>query len=273
MASIAVLITVHNRCQTTLTGLTHLMAQELPAGDTMQVFLVDDGSTDGTSQAIRQQFPQVRLLPGSGQLYWGGGMRLAFATALQEGFDYYLWLNDDAFLYPGALQRLLACSKQLGPKAVVVGATWDPQAGEMLSSGCVGDRKRGFGVLKPQLPGKSPTRVLTMGGNCVLIPAQVAQTVGNISEAFTHGFGDLDYGFRVNRAGFSVWVCPGFAADCRQNGVWGYFDPKAPLVTRLKQRASLKGYPPREYWIYCRRHMGSLWFLYWIKPYLRAVLG
>ena len=270
MPSIAVLITVHNRRQTTLAGLSCLLAQELPPGYSMEVIPVDDGSTDGTSEAIRQQFPQVRLLQGSGQLYWGGGMRMAFGTALQQGFDYYLWLNDDAFMYPGALQRLLACSEQLGTEAVVVGATWDPQSGQMLTSGCVVDRKRGFRILKPQLPGETPVRVLTMAGNCVMIPDKVARAVGNIDEAFPHGMGDLDYGLRATRAGFSVWVCPGFVADCSLNGVWGLFDPKAPLLTRLKQRASLKGYPPVPSLIYCRRHHGLFWFLYWIKPYWRV---
>jgi GT2 family glycosyltransferase len=268
--SIAVLITVHNRRQITLTGLSCLFAQELPPGYSMEVILVDDGSTDGTSEAIRQQFPQVRLLQGSGQLYWGGGMRMAFGTALQQGFDYYLWLNDDAFLYSGALQRLLACSEQLGPEAVVVGATWDPQSGQMLTSGCVVARKRFFRVLKPQLPGEQPIKVATMAGNCVLIPDKVARSVGNIDAAFPHGLGDLDYGWRVTKGGFSVWVCPGFVADCSRPTVWGQFDPKAPLLTRLKQRASLKGYPPVPSLIYCRRHYGLFWLLYWIKPYWRV---
>lgn len=272
MPSLAVLITVHNRRQITLTGLTCLMSQELPPGYAMEVILVDDGSTDGTSEAIRQQFPQVRLLQGSGQLYWGGGMRMAFAAALQQGFDHYLWLNDDAFLYPGALRRLLACSEQLGPQAVVVGATWDPQAQMMLTGGCVVARKRGFRNLRPQLPGEQPTKVLTMAGNCVLIPDNVARAVGNIDQAFPHGMGDLDYGLRATKKGFSVWLCPGFVADCSLNGVWGQFDPRAPLLTRLKQRASLKGYPPGPTWIYCRRHLGIFWFLHWIKPYLRVFL-
>lgn len=271
MPSIAVLITVHNRRQITLTGLACLIAQELPPGYSMEVILVDDGSTDGTSEAIRQQFPQVRLLEGSGQLYWGGGMRMAFAAALQQGFDYYLWLNDDAFLYPGALQRLLACSDQLGSTSIVAGATWDPQAQQLLSSGCVAARKRGFRIFRPQQPGETPIKVLTMAGNCVLIPDRVARSVGNIDPAFPHGMGDLDYGLRVTKRGFSVWLCPGFVADCRLNGLWGQYDPSAPLLTRLRQRASLKGYPPVPTLIYCLRHHRFFWFPYWIKPYLRVL--
>ncbi len=98
MPRIAVLITSHNRREMTLACLDALVANRLPSAVTLAVILVDDGSMDGTPEAVRQRFPDVEVLPGTGRLYWNGGMRRAFGHALAAGFDAYLWLNDDTFL-------------------------------------------------------------------------------------------------------------------------------------------------------------------------------
>jgi GT2 family glycosyltransferase len=77
---------------------------------------VDDGSTDDTATAVSQRFPQVKILQGTGSLFWNGGMRIAFAQALQHDYDYYLWLNDDTVLYPNALETLLTTAQTLQSK-------------------------------------------------------------------------------------------------------------------------------------------------------------
>ena len=56
MKSIAVLLTCFNRRSLTITSLQHLFLNKLPSNYSMSVFLVDDGSTDGTSLAIKENF-------------------------------------------------------------------------------------------------------------------------------------------------------------------------------------------------------------------------
>lgn len=98
--SIAVLLTVFNRREKTLHALQNLFAQQLPADVALEVFLVNDGCTDGTPEAIAQQFPQVQIITSPGNLYWNRGMHLAWETAAQtKEYDFYLWLNDDTFMY------------------------------------------------------------------------------------------------------------------------------------------------------------------------------
>ncbi len=72
------------------------------------MYLVDDGSGDGTTPAVHAEFPEVRVIAGTGHLYWSGGMRVAQQAAVLSDPDYLLWLNDDVELEPEALATLLA---------------------------------------------------------------------------------------------------------------------------------------------------------------------
>ena len=56
---IAVLLTCHNRREKTLSCLKNLLEQNLEDID-LSVYLVDDGSSDGTSDAIKEHFPEVQ---------------------------------------------------------------------------------------------------------------------------------------------------------------------------------------------------------------------
>jgi GT2 family glycosyltransferase len=273
-SSIAVLMTCHNRRDITLTCLANLAEQSLP----LTVYLVDDGSIDGTTEAVQAKYPEVKLLPGNGNLFWVGGMRLAFATAMQSGHDYYLWLNDDTHIQPDALQILLTHHQHLVaegmPETIVVGSTQDPSTGKPTYGGAI--RTKAWYSNKFEFV--EPTNQLqpcdTFFGNCVLIPQAVAQKVGNIDSAFIHTLGDLDYGLRAQKAGCSVWAAPGYIATCSQNTVSGsWADTQLSLIQRLRKAIQIKGFPIKPWTTFNQRHAGPLWFLYWCLPYIRAVVG
>jgi len=272
---IAVLMTCHNRRSKTLACLDALMKQTSIDGIRVQVYLVDDGCTDGTGEAVREQYPQVNVLQGNGRLYWCGGMRAAFAEAMKGDYDYYLWLNDDTHLYPHAVYILLETSRKVqelnGRDSIIVGAVCDPDTGQPTYGGAVRLSKwRPLG-LKPVEPQNEPQRCDTMNGNCVLIPRAIARTVGNLSSEFTHWIGDTDYGLRATKKGYTCWVAPGFVGTCRSNldGIpWA--DPNIPLRERLKILNSPKGLPPHEWTTFVRRHAGILWPYCWLILRLRA---
>ena len=272
--SIAILITCHNRRDTTLTCLSNLTQQTLSS----TVYLVDDGSTDDTSLAVQSQYPDVNILSGSGSLFWGGGMRLAFATALQTGHDYYLWLNDDTYLQTTALETLITLHQQLTeqgiPDAIIIGSTQDPITGKSTYGGAIRTKSWYSNKLEPVEPTTELQPCDTFFGNCILIPHTVAQKVGNIDPGFIHTLGDLDYGLRAKSLGCSSWVAPGYLATCAQNSVSGsWADTKLPLIQRLKKASQVKGFPLKPWTLFTHRHSGPFWFLYWFLPYIRAVIG
>ena len=102
----------------------------------LKVFLTDDGSTDGTSQALSSRswdFP-IRVLPADGTLYWNGGMINSWKAALAEGgFDGFLLLNNDTIVLPEFWQDLLQADdlslRRYGKKGIYVGSTRDSGTG------------------------------------------------------------------------------------------------------------------------------------------------
>ncbi len=273
---IAALLACHNRKPTTLACLTRLFSQA--RSEELTVFLLDDNSSDGTADAVRARFSQIRVLLGNGQLFWCGGMRRAFAVAMQEDYDFYLWLNDDTLLEPGALARLLSSHQWLSARgyeaAIVAGATRHPRSGRITYGGLL--RASRIHPIKYRLlePGNWPLQCDTMHGNCVLIPRSVVAVTHNLSPDFRHGRGDLDYGLRARKAGCTVWLAPGIIGTCASNKVDGSFlDERLPLRYRWKHMMSNKGLPPREHFRYVRKYGGPLWPVLWTLPYVRVVLG
>jgi GT2 family glycosyltransferase len=274
--SVAVLMTSFNRRELTMKSLELLFKQRHAATMEFAVFLVDDGSTDGTGDAVRSGFPQAHILQGNGTLFWNGGMRMAFAAAMREGYDAYILLNDDTHLYEDALARVVACARErmaAGRPTIVVGSTRSPITGERTYGGLV---KRTSGLrmwleaVKPDAEKAIPCD--TMNGNFTLIPAAVADEVGNLEGRFRHQFGDLDYGLRAKRAGFDVVVAPGYVGECATNGSAGTFrDSCAPLAKRWKSLTSPKGVPVWEWLLFTWRHFGWRWPHYAASPYLKAI--
>ncbi|MEO0647557.1 MAG: glycosyltransferase family 2 protein, partial [Cyanobacteria bacterium J06650_10] len=253
--SIAVLMTCHNRRKTTLSCLAALHKQSLP----FHVYLVDDGSQDGTTQAVKEHYPNTHIIPGDGNLFWVGGMRLAFAAALAKEYEFYLWLNDDTILTLEALEKLTHTYNTVKTKvanhqhssAIIVGSVQDPISGELTYGG----RKKGgkwyYKKLLPVIPTHEPQPCSTMQGNIVLIPHDVATAVGNIDAAFVHTFGDLDYGLRARKLGYSIWVAPSYLGTCEQNSVINsWADTRLPWHQRLIKVQQIKNFPIKAWTTY-----------------------
>ncbi len=262
MSDIAVCMACHNRRERTLACLASLFAAERPAGATLSIYLLDDGSTDGTGDAVRAAYPEVRVIEGDGERYWAGGMRMAYGAALEGPHDWFLWLNDDVELLPDALTKLFAAydaaRAESGREAIIVGAMKDPASGAVSYSGLmVASRLRPWKLKRRQPDPTRPTPCDTVNGNLVLIPRALALKLGNIDPGFTHAFGDLDYGFRARRAGARLWVAPGFAGLCAANAnvsLPRWKRPGLSLAQRMKMINSPLGVPIKDQVLYAMRH-------------------
>ncbi len=276
--SIAAILTCHNRKKKTLTCLADLMNQDEISKVDLHVYLVDDGSTDGTSDAVKQKFPQVNILQGDGTLYWNGGMRFAFSIAKKSDYDYYLWLNDDTYLYSNALKSLLETSRSInrkkGGEVIVTGTINDIDTGKVNYGGR--NKKSKLQPLKfiQVESNNEPQPCDTFNGNVVLIPRIITQKIGNISPEYSkqHG-GDFDYGLRAKYARFESWVAPGVIGTCSSKSIDGtIFDTSLSLKERIKKMNTPYGVPPAKEWmIFTKRHAGFLWPYYWFRTIIRVM--
>lgn len=277
-SSICALLTCFNRRDKTLECLRALAVSSGLQQVALSAVLVDDGSTDGTAEAVRAEFAWVEVVRTSEPLFWCRGMHLAFETALRSGFDYYLWLNDDTVLKPDAVARLLTCELRLraGTDApvIVVGSTVDPISGDCTYGGERWVSRWGSFRCERIAPADTPQRCDTLTGNIVLVPALAAQRVGNLDPSFEHAMGDTDYGLRAAAVGVEIWIDSGVHGGCAHNALTGtYRDEALPLATRWERILSRKGLPWKSWLVFTRRHMGSLWPLVFAWPYAKLLFG
>jgi len=251
MYRLAVLLTVFNRKEKTLQCLKALYKQLLSSAFVVDVFLVDDGCTDGTAEAIAKSFPHVTLIKGNGSLFWNRGMHLAWKTASEyDEYDYYLWLNDDTILFETALSGLVTVSLEKNNQSIVVGSTSATCKDELTYGG---RDKNGYLIE----PGKEVKECISFNGNVVLFPKYVFNMVGLNDPLFSHALGDFDYGLRARKLGIQSFVAPGYLGKCDvhdQLATW--CNPKKSIFQRWKAFRTPLGQNPEQFFIFERRHNG-----------------
>ena len=265
---IAVLLTCHNRKEKTLECLKHLYEQSVPDTLAFDVILVDDGSTDGTSAAIRKSYPNVNLIQGDGELFWNRGMHKAWTEALKEDYSGVLWLNDDTNLNHGALSTVFEYADKYN-NCIIVGTICSISDPKVITYG--GFRYLGKNKKHIMDPSKSDIYCDQFNGNLVYVPASIYKEIGILDEYYRHSFGDFEYGRRANMAGFKCVITP-IVGSCDRNPPLARWN-KGNLCERFKKLYSPLGNNPFETFHYFRKEsflLASTMFLY---MNLRALLA
>ncbi len=257
-------MTSFNRKDKTLRCLESLFGYKGPA--TLEVFLLDDASTDGTSEAIARQFPQVHLLRGDGNAYWGGGTRLAWSAAEPSKPDAFLLLNDDVQLDADALARLFEWHERLGDRTLLGCPMRSAATGACTYGGKrrTGRHPMNFALIQPDK--EKPLDADVLHANLLLVPGTIHDVVGNFPDYMVHQGGDFDYTLRARKAGFRAVILPGTFGICETNPTRA----KKRGFAGLRKALSPKELPARYTIPLYREHCGPFWMFWWVIPYARA---
>lgn len=230
MIQIAAILTCFNRREKTILCLKSLFEaldnynEGCPNREIdITVFLTDDGCTDGTTAAILSEFSnklqKIHILKGTGGLFWAGGMRFAWSTALKykNDWDFFLLLNDDVALLPNCIYELMCTHefslKHKGKAGLYSGITYSTTEPHVLTySGCIWLNKT-TGKMKMLGEADVPQLCDVTNANILLVDRSVYEKIGIFYDGFIHGGADHDYSFQANKSGFPVWVtasCCGF---------------------------------------------------------------
>src|SRR4030042_6314914 len=134
-----IVIPVHNRIFYTRQCLESLKMQELKE---FKIVVVDDGSTDGTGEMIEQEFPEVVLLHGNGNLWFTAATNLGVRYALECGASYIMVLNDDTVAEGNFIEKMLFWAERK-PNALLGGLAVDWRTKRPVYGGEIISWKRG----------------------------------------------------------------------------------------------------------------------------------
>lgn len=203
---IYIVIPVFNRKHFTRECLVSLQRQ---TNQEFKVVVVDDGSTDGTADMLRTEFPEVEVLLGDGGLFWTASVNMGIRHALQAGADYVMTLNNDLEAAPDFIENTYKWIKEK-PDAIIGALEKDAATKEAVYGGEIIDFKlHRARYLLQELPKEQQTglhRVSRLPGRGLLIPRAVFENIGLFDQKnFPHYAADNDFTHMAARNGFELY--------------------------------------------------------------------
>lgn len=201
-------VLAHNNYEDTKECLQSIMRSAYPG---LRILLVDNGSTDGTPEKVRQAFPKVAILETGRNLGVPAGYNVGFVHALQEGAAYILMLNNDTVIDDTMVEDLVAMAESdpilgiLMPKVLHYGSdseTWS-----------VGGRYRAFppSILLTEKDQRlaEVTRQIEYAPGCgLLIHRRAFELAGLWDPGYLFLYEDWDFSERVRAHGLVIRYTP-----------------------------------------------------------------
>lgn len=214
----------------------------------LQVVVVDNGSTDGSADASKREFPETILVKNGRNLGYGMGNNIGIREARGE---YVVLLNNDVFVTKGWLRALLeACSRH------VEGGFFQPKIlladrGRIINSAGNMIHLAGFGLCRgigehDRGQYDQETRIGFGSGACLLARRKALEEVGLLDPVYFAFNEDTDWGWRAALCGWGSIYVPSSVVYHKLGYSWGvslsrrkfYFLERNRVLTILKNYSS-----------------------------------
>ncbi|MGZ3812147.1 MAG: glycosyltransferase family 2 protein [Mucilaginibacter sp.] len=270
---ISVLVTCHNRKQKTLTFLESLIGQDYFRKLNIDIFLLDDASTDNTSAAVKKKYPFVNIVEGTGSLFWAGGMRVIWEYAIAKNdYDLYLLFNDDVVLFKDALAKLITNYIKVQERGtILIGSCLSPETNKITYGG-ISLRDLKHCIYYRTLPDEEKPVPCQLGNaNILLVDKATVKKIGIFSSTYIHSLADFDYTLTAYKSGINLLIAPGYYGYCEDDHGVNWLSGNSSLKKRIAYLYSPKGLTYREYMRYIKKHFPADYFSSIIKLWLKTL--
>ena len=230
-----------------------------------KIVLVEDGCTDETVERCKQQFPQVEILHGDGNLWWSGAINLGTQYAIDHDAELVMWINDDVRVECETMSELVKTIQRQGPQSIACARIKAVDGSVAEWRGAPPPWHPEFAAYQDAdeatLPQDVPIRH-PPGGQGVMIPVACCKQIGIIDiKNFPHYWADHDFHYRAMKAGFQYFVAreaivwnvpnktrPAATDEFSLKGVrWFLFNRRSPMNMPTLRRLLKRHLPPAEY--------------------------
>jgi len=208
---VAILIMNWNDLRNTAETLTSVRSLQYPR---FEVWVVDNGSADGSGKAIADQFPEVRVIHSPKNLGIPGGRNFGLEAILsQDAADYVLFLDNDVEVEPRLLDKLVEAAEAktaLGIVGPMIYYYSDPEriwsAGSFIVFREVSAKSPSKNRVAKAARAEGIERVDCITGCCVLAKRRVFDTIGRLNPQYFFVGSTMDFCYRAAKQGFSTAV-------------------------------------------------------------------
>lgn len=270
--TLAVLITCFNRKEKTIRCVKSLINQKnIPIFD---LYVCDDGSTDGTADAIKEIYKDAIIIKGTGNLFWSKGMYTVMSEAVKHNYEYYLMINDDVEFVSNMWNIMFEPYENGHKKIAVVGYTKSHISGKVTYGGRKMIKSRFNYVIGDivEIEKDNFATVDVANWNCFLVDKETINTIGIIDNYYEHGLGDYDYCLRMRKEGLNILVAKDYIGYCENNSRKNtYLDGHVSRKQRIKKMLKPNGFPIKSWLHFVNKNYGKYKFRSAITPYLKNI--
>lgn len=215
MTRVYILLPVHNRREITNRFIRCLKAQSYPH---YSLVLIDDGSTDGTEEMVRNEIEHLTVIKGKGKWWWAGALQQGYRWVLREGCDaddLVLIINDDTEFERDFLERGLGILRDRS-HTLLLARRYSKSSGKLLDAGVHADWKRLR--FEPPRGCEEINCLSTMG--LFLRVRDFFQIGGFRPRLLPHFTSDYEFTVRAKRKGFTLMTDPSLRLWVDENSTW-----------------------------------------------------
>lgn len=190
----------------------HIQKLDYPV---QEIILVDNASTDGSVEAVRDKFPDVTLIVNDENYGAIEGKNIGLRKALEFGVDYIYMVDNDIVVDPSSLTELIGVADNDSEAGLVGTIMYDYSKPDIiLSAGGIIDFTqnvtRGRGVNEKDVGQFNRIEEVDhLWGGAILLNRKVLERVGLFDPGYIgYWFEDTDLSVRVKNAGFKIVFCP-----------------------------------------------------------------